>query len=106
VHHRDIFGPPIGRLGKAFSGGIGTNYAGVAEEILSTGYARVRFSGRELETLVDLRRKATDFFRRSEAEKRMYGSEDFNFWLPALRQAVLDHAHGVRHVRVICLLVR
>jgi hypothetical protein len=55
------------------------NYASVADEILSKGYARVRFSGRERETLVDLRRKATEFFRRSEAEKRTYGSEDFNF---------------------------
>lgn len=55
------------------------NYASVADEILAAGYARVRFSGRERDTLVDLRRKATEFFCKSDAEKRMHGSKDFNF---------------------------
>jgi isopenicillin N synthase-like dioxygenase len=54
-------------------------YQGAAEEILTSGYARVALDGDRLASLARAREEAARFFGRPEAEKRAYGSADFNF---------------------------
>jgi isopenicillin N synthase-like dioxygenase len=50
-----------------------------AQALLDDGYARVRLTGPDRAALTGLRTAAADFFRRSEADKRPYGTDDFNF---------------------------
>jgi isopenicillin N synthase-like dioxygenase len=54
-------------------------YAGAAEALVGVGYARVQITGHQRGTLARVRAEAARFFGRSDAEKRAYGSEDFNF---------------------------